>query len=149
RNQGLSSSTVGLVQATPDKSIWIGTADGLNRWANGQMTVYRSRSSLGQSRRADQTKLNVSGPATEIANSGLVAAPQSLGLDHEGRLWVSTSHCVVYLERGKFVGVSGVPSGYIFSIAGDGHGNVLILQIDRLLYRSPDSQIQQIPWSQF
>src|SRR5262249_52684693 len=124
RNQGLSNSPTGPVQATPDGSIWIGTAKGLNRWADGNLTFYRGRSALSENRRADETKLNVSGSATEIANSGLVGGSQSLGLDDEGRLWVSTGDGVFYFERGRFVRVSSVPRGYAFDIAGDGHGGV-------------------------
>jgi len=149
RNQGLSTSTAGSVQATPDGGTWIATADGLNRWVNGRLIFYRAKNLMSQNSRADKIKLNASGAASEIANSGLVGAPQSLGLDDEGRLWVLTSDGVFYLERSKFVRVSGVPSGYIFSIAGDGHGKVWILQVARLLYGSPNSQIHQIPWSQF
>ena len=149
RNQGLSSSGAESVQATPDGSIWIGASDGLNRWANGHITVYRSRGALDQSRRTDETKLDVSGAATEIANSGLVGIPQTLGLDGSGRLWGSTDKGVFYFERGRFVHVSGVPGGYAFSIAGDGYGGVWILFVQNLFHWSPTVTVEPIPWSQF
>src|SRR5262249_49163660 len=137
------------VQATPDGSIWIGTPDGLNRWANGHITVYRGRNALAQTRRDDETKLIVSGATTEVANSGLLGSPRSLGLDDAGRLLAATSEGVFYFERGRFVRVPGVPGGDIFSIAGDGHGNVWILQNEGLFHWSPNAAVQQIPWSQF
>jgi len=150
RNQGLSNSEAWAVQATPDGNIWIGTAEGLNRWANGRMTVYRGRSALGQGRRADETKLNVSGAANEIANSGLVGSPRSLGLDDAGRLWTSTDKGVFYFERGRFIRVPGVPGGAILSIAGDGHGNVWILNgTTDVSYWSPKATLQHTPLSQF
>jgi signal transduction histidine kinase/ligand-binding sensor domain-containing protein len=149
RNQGLSNSLATSVQTTPDGTVWISTPDGLNRWANGHVTVYRGRSALSESRAADGTKLNVSGAATEIANSGFVGTPQSLGLDDEGRLLASTDKGLFYFERGRFARVSGGPGGYTFSIAGDGHGSVWILQRESLFRWSPDAAVQQIPWSQF
>jgi len=148
RNQGLSSPTAGSLQATSDGSIWIGTAQGLNRWADGRLSLYRGRSAFSENRAADGTKLNVRGAATEIANSGLLGTPQSLGLGDKGRLWASTDKGLFYFERGKFVRVSGVPGGYTFSIAGDGQGSVWILQSENLFRGSPDT-VQQIPWSQF
>ena len=41
--QGLSNSTATSVLAARDGSIWIGTADGLNRWKDGRATIYRKR----------------------------------------------------------------------------------------------------------
>jgi len=150
RSQGLSNASTWAVQATPDGSIWIGTAEGLNRWANGQVTVYRGRSALGQTRRADETKLTVSGAATEIANSGLVGSPRSLGLDDAGRLWASTDKGVFYFERGRFIQVPGVPGGNIFSIAGDRHGNVWILNGRAgIFYWSPNATVRRTPLSRF
>ena len=149
RNQGLSSQTAGSVQATSDGSIWIGTAEGLNRWADGRLTFYRGTSALRENRAADETKLNFSGAATEITNSGLLGTPHSLGLDDEGRLWASTDKGLFYFERARFVRVSGGPGGYTFSIVGDGHGSVWILQSENLFRQAPDAAVQQIPWSQF
>src|SRR5262249_2372190 len=114
RNQGLSGSAPVSVQATPDGSIWVSTADGWNRWANGQVTVYRDRSSPGRGRRGDETDVNVRGGLTEIANSGIVGRPRSLGLDDAGRLWTSTSDGVFRLEGGRFIRVPGVPGGSTF-----------------------------------
>ena len=150
RNQGLSNSTAWSVQATSDGSIWAGSADALNRWANGRMTIYRGRTALGQSRGGNDTKLDVSGTAAEITNSGFAGRPQSLGLDDAGRLWASTGDGVFYFERGRFVRVQAVPGGNTLSIAGDGLGNVWILQANAGIFCwSPKAAIQHTPWSQF
>jgi PAS domain S-box-containing protein len=128
----------------------MGAVDAFNRWANGHMTIYRGQSALTESRRRDETDLNISGTATEVENSGFVGTPRSLGLDDAGRLWVSTSDAVFYLERGRFIRVPGVPGGNIFSIVGDGHGNVWILDgTAGIFHWCPDATVQQSPWPQF
>jgi signal transduction histidine kinase/ligand-binding sensor domain-containing protein len=149
RSQGLSSSGVGSVQATPDGSIWAGTSDALNRWASGHVTVYRAQSASLQTHRSGEAKPDTSGAATEVANSGLVGSPGSLGRDDEGRLWASTSDGVFYFERGRFIRVPGIPGGNIFSIAGDRHGGVWILAVENLFHWFPNAAVRQIPWSQF
>jgi signal transduction histidine kinase/ligand-binding sensor domain-containing protein len=150
RSQGLSNSTAWSVQATPDGTVWIGTPDGINRWADGQMTVYRGRSALSENRPRDERDLNISGAPAQIANSGLAGTPGSLGLDDAGRLWTSTNEGVFYFDRSRFVRVPGIPGGNIYSIAGDGHGNVWILHGTAGILRwSPKAVIQQFPLSQF
>ncbi|HXO32554.1 MAG TPA: ATP-binding protein [Candidatus Acidoferrales bacterium] len=149
RNQGLSTPAAALVQATSDRSIWTGAGEGLNRWANARVTFYRGKSALSENRAGDETKLSVSRAANEIANSGLIGTVYSLGRDDEGRLWVATDKGLFYFERDRFVSVSGVHGGYTFSITGDGHGGVWILQPENLFHWSPNAAVQQIPWSQF
>jgi len=149
RNQGLSNSATWALQATPDGSIWIDTQEGLDRWANGQVTVYGTLSALALNRRANETGLNLSTTASEITNSGLTGGVRALGLDDAGRLWASTSNGAFYFERGRFVQARGVPGGYTFAIAGDGHGNVWTLQSEHLVHWSPNAAVQQTPWPQF
>ena len=101
--QGLSNATVWSVLAARDGSVWLGTRDGLNRWNDGQITIYRKRS------------------------SGLPDdTVESLFQDDHGRIWVSTHRGVAYFENGRFIPVSAVPGGYVHSIAGDGAGNLWI-----------------------
>src|SRR5262249_31379389 len=146
---GLSNSVANFVQATQDGSVWIGT-NGLNRWGDGHMTVYRGRRELSEDVPTAQEKLHVSGASTENVSSGLVGIPHSLGLDDDGRLWVSSSDGLFYFERGRFVWVSGLPRGAIISIAGDGHGNVWILhQSEGIFYWSPTGGAQEVPESRF
>jgi signal transduction histidine kinase/ligand-binding sensor domain-containing protein len=148
--QGLSNSLAWSVQATEDGSIWIGTPDGLNRWASEHMTVWGKRSRPGQSGRSGEQELSVSGAATEIANGGLASTARSLGLDDQGRLWVSNSDGVFYFEGGRFIRVSNVAGGNISGIAMDGHGNAWISDDNLgLLCLRPGGAVQQIPWSRF
>src|SRR5262252_3026752 len=151
RNQGVSNASTALVQATSDGGIWTGTAEGLERWETGGTTLYRDPGTLNKSRVTGEAKPNVGG-ATEIANSGLLGTPRSLGRDDDGRLWVSTGDGVFYFEHGRFVRVSGVSvviGGYPFAIGGDGHGGVWILDIQNLFHWFPRASVQEISWSQF
>jgi len=149
RKQDLSNSTVSAVQEASDGGIWIATAEGLNRWANGRITTYRGRRGLDQGRRTGEKEFNVSGTATHLSTSGLQGNPMSLGVDDAGRLWASSGDGTFYFQRGRFVRVSGLPAGIIFSIAADGRGGVWILQVEHLFHWSPNRAVQQISWSQF
>ena len=44
-------TALGSVLAARDGSLWLGTSDGLNRWNEGQITVYRKRSVAWRARR--------------------------------------------------------------------------------------------------
>jgi len=143
--QGLSNSAAWSVQATQDGSIWLGVTDGLNRWQNGRVSVYGRRREPGSGGPSEPGMHGISGTATEIANSGLEGVPRSVGQDDRGRLWVSTDG-VFYFENGRFVRVPGIPGGNIYAIAGDGHGNVWILNGQAGLFQwTPDKGVQQIP----
>ena len=85
-NEGLSNSTVHVVEATPDGSVWIATSDGLNRWQDGQVTIYGRQAGKDQNRQTDKPELTMNKTATEVANSGLPGAVFSLGRDDLGRL---------------------------------------------------------------
>ncbi|MFL5403418.1 MAG: two-component regulator propeller domain-containing protein [Gemmatimonadales bacterium] len=149
-NQGLSSSLALSVQATPDGSIWIGTPDGLNRWQNGQVTVYSTGNASGRSRRRAQEEPSIREAVKHVANSGLGGPVYSLGLDDAGRLWASTRDGVAHFEGGRFVPVSGAPSGYVSSIAGDGHGKVWTINSDAgLVSVAVGGAVLQIPWARF
>src|SRR5262249_24379628 len=106
------------------------------------------RGALGQNRRADERKLNISGGAS-ITNSGFLGTPQSLGIADGGRLWVSTGDGVFYLERNRFVRIPGIP-GNMSSIAGDGHGKIWLLHYKAGVFCwSPNDGAQHIPGSEF
>jgi signal transduction histidine kinase/ligand-binding sensor domain-containing protein len=149
RKQGLSNSAAFSVLATRDGSIWIVTADGLNRWENGQVIFYRTQKALGQSGQKLEPELTGDLAATEIANTGLMGDPQSLGQDNRGRLWASTSVGVFYFEGGRFIRVPGVPGGFTFSVVGDDQGNIWISNRTALIHVTPEPVIERIPWSQF
>ena len=144
--QGLSTSAVTVLQATRDGSIWIITADGLNRWQSGHMTVYNPGARV-QERLTGTRELTIS---AEIVNSGLSGTPRSLGQDDQGRLWAGSSDGVFYFERGRFVPVPGLPGGNILAIAGDGHGNVWISNLDHGLFHwTPQGTVERFPWDPF
>ena len=144
QTQGLLNSLVNSVQATADGSTWISTPVGLNRWQDGHLTAYRSRSALGSRRQEKQRRAGL-GQATELTNSGLKGSPNSLGTDDAGRLWVSTADGVFHFEAGRFIQVPGVPGGNTASIAGDGHGNVWILNGNiGLFYWMRDGSVRNI-----
>ena len=148
--QGLSTSAVTVLQATPDGSIWIVTADGLTRWQNGHVTVYGKRNVPAQNTRTADRRPIAGANVTEIADSGLRGAVYSLGQDDRGRLWVGGGVGVFYFDRGRFVRVPGLPGGNISAIAGDEHGKVWISKLDEgLFYWTPEGLVQRIPWSRF
>jgi len=122
--QGLSNARVASVLAAGDGSVWLGTTDGLNRWNNGQVTIYRQRS------------------------SGLPDdAVESLFQDDHGRIWVSTRRGIAYFENGRFIPVSAVPGGIVHSIAEDSAGNLWINdQAQGLFHLIGGSVVERIPW---
>jgi signal transduction histidine kinase/ligand-binding sensor domain-containing protein len=151
RSQGLSSNEAYSVQATPDGAIWIGTSDRLNRWKNGDVTVYDSGTGRGLAGRRDNQEPNIGGAVVEVANSGLRGTPQSLGLDGQGRLCVSTRGGVFHFEGNRFVRVPNVPGGNIWSIVADGDGKLWINDGTAGLFYFTRGKVgqQPIPWSEF
>jgi ligand-binding sensor domain-containing protein len=80
-------------------AFWLGTRDGLNRWNNGQITIYRKRT------------------------SGLPDdSVESIFEDDRGRIWVATGRGVAYFENGRFIPLSNVPAGRVHSIIGMARG---------------------------
>jgi ligand-binding sensor domain-containing protein/signal transduction histidine kinase len=136
-NQGLSSAIVGSVLASRDGSVWLSTYGGLNRWNNGQLTIYRERT--------EPTMMGVS----EIVGSGLpVKGIESLFQDSRGRIWVSTSRGIGYLENDRFISISGVPGGNILSMGEDTAGNLWIVNEQfGLFHLLRGSEVRQIPWA--
>src|SRR5262249_53964530 len=127
-NQGLSGIPKAVVAAR-DGSIWFETFDGLARLKDGQITLYRGRSS--------RTKALLE----EIAVSGL--PEQGLGTlfqDSHGRTWVSTLTGIGYLENDRFVSTP-VPGGNVDAMTGDARGNLWIANQDLGLFRlSPGNE---------
>ena len=151
RNQGLSNNAVYSVQATRDGAIWIGTPSGLNRWANGQMTAYGWRGASAQGGGTGKQDLSIGGAVTNIAHSGLTGTPRSLGQDDEGRLWVSTSDGVFYVDGARFARIATFQGrNTLPGIVGDGHGNLWVgdarLGLSHLRHGNSD---RPIPWSEF
>jgi signal transduction histidine kinase/ligand-binding sensor domain-containing protein len=144
-DQGLPSAPPWSVLATRDGSVWLGSLDGLSRWNGGQVTIYRTprSGSAGKRREAE------SGAAREIFDSGLPDdGVGTLFEDSDGRLWVSTLRGVAYFENGRFIPVSQLPRARTPSIAGDGAGNLWIVNEAHGLYRLRGGRVvEQIPWA--
>jgi PAS domain S-box-containing protein len=96
----------------------------------------------------DREETNPTRPATEISNSGLAGTTRSLNSDDAERLWAVTNEGVFYFDHGRFVRVPGL-DGNTSSIAGDGHGNVWIIQKRRVFLWSPHAGVHEISLSQF
>src|SRR5882757_2389626 len=141
--QGLSNARVTSVLSARDGSVWLGTYDGLNRWNHGHVTIYRDR--------GDRPPVPATprGAVRELTRSGL--PDQRLGSlfqDDGGRIWMSTLRGAGYLENDRYVSVSGVPAGQMYSITGDAAGNVWIANQEHgLFHLLGGSVVEQIPWT--
>lgn len=148
RIQGLSNDGIYSVQTTKDGAIWIATSDGLNRWQNGRVTVYGKRSEPGRNGTRGEPQIHAGGAVKEIASAGLVGPLLALGLDDQGRLYVSAGEGMFYFDGNQFVRVPNAPGGNIWSIAGDGHGKVWASHGEAGLFHfKPGDVVQPIPWS--
>ena len=127
------------VLADRDGSIWIINTEGLYRWHDGRIFAYRAQrkeTSPSQPTIADQVVVPGS-PERSVV---------SLFQDRIGRIWLGSQKGLGYLEKDRFTPVSGVPNGYIDSIAEDGDGNLWIAHRDAGLLRlSPDLEVQNVP----
>ncbi len=122
--QGLSSDYVASLVAGTDGSIWVGTHDGLTMWRNGQTRIFRKANGL---------------PADFV---------QSLFEDNRGRVWATFSgHALSYFKDGRFVGVPGVPSEEVFSIAGDKARNLWLSGNKGLSHMRDGRLVENFPWS--
>lgn len=123
--EGLSNGQVRSVLADKDGSVWIATPGGLDRWSDGQITTYNHRDGM----------LN-----------GL--SPASLFQDRSGRLWLSTTHEIGYLEGNRFIGVTTTYDGRLLGIAQDSAGDIWMAdQRSGLLHVSSGKLVGRIPWS--
>jgi signal transduction histidine kinase/ligand-binding sensor domain-containing protein len=125
--QGLSSRGVSSVLAAKDGTVWLGTDYGLNRWNNGHITIYRKRGSLGRGLPDDTV--------------------DSLFEDDRGRIWVATPRGVAVLESDRFIPISSVPEGIVYSIAADSPGSVWISHRDGLFHLLQANVVERIPWA--
>src|SRR5262249_11936042 len=126
--QGLSGDYAAVLAAT-DGTVWFGAPNGLNRWNRGQVTVPRTGS-----------------PKLDGKLNG--ESPNSLFLDDRGRLWVSTTRGVGYLENDRFVQLRMATNGYVHAFAEDAEGNIWISDGIYGLFRvSPRLELLQTQWA--
>lgn len=127
--QGLSSAVVGSILADQNGSVWLGTYAGMNRWDRRQVIIPEVHTATGEGK----------------FNGG---HPTSLFQDDRRRIWVSTLDGLTYLENGRAVSVTSVPTGNVLSMTEDSDGNVwLINEAVGLIRISPGMEVQRIPWS--
>jgi len=129
--QGLTTDSVTSVIASSDGSVWLGTADGLTRWTSGDVTVYRENSAA----RTPGNTPQISRRVREIAGVPDLINVQSVFEDSRGRVWLSTSSHVGYLDKDRFVALHDVPGGLTRAIVEDGHGNLWIVKPEVGLFR--------------
>ncbi len=123
--QGLSNASVSTVLAAKDGSVWLGTRDGLDRWNNGRITVYR--------------KLSKGVP---------VLGQGSLFQDERGRIWNSTVGGVNYFDHDHFTPISGMTRLIAYALYADGPGNLWISDRKRgLLHLFAGKVVEQLPWA--
>jgi signal transduction histidine kinase len=159
--QGLSSRGLSSVLAARDGSVWLGTSDGLNRWKNGQLTTYGKRSGGDAAEKeegfperprtsgTDKRRSRSSSTVREITGTGLPEDEvYSLFEDDQGRLLVATAHGVGFFESERFIPVSSLPGGFVYSITGDNAGNVWISHAQGLFRLLRATVVERIPWAQ-
>jgi ligand-binding sensor domain-containing protein/signal transduction histidine kinase len=102
KRDGLPDDDVRCFQSTDDGIVWIGTGNGLCRWQDGKLEVFREGNGL---------------PSEKI---------RSLHLDAEGTLWIGTANGLGRHEDGRFQSFSkqghALHSDGIQQILDDGRG---------------------------
>ena len=134
------------VVAARDGSLWFGSNDGLNRWNNGRMTVYRAPNGRG----AGRAPSFASQPAVhEVIDNGLPDnLIESLFEDDRDRIWVSTPHGIAYLENDRFIRIGSVPTTMVHNIAEEGSGSIWINDQPLGLFHLSDGQVvEQVSWA--
>lgn len=124
-NEGLSNSVARSVMADKDGNVWIATAGGLDRVRAGRIFPFDDRDG----------KLN-----------GLT--PTSLFQDSTGRVWVSSTREIGYLEGDRFVAMSSTTDGRILDIAEGSAGDLWMADQQAGLLHLPGNKIvERIPWA--
>jgi signal transduction histidine kinase/ligand-binding sensor domain-containing protein len=118
QRQGLSADLVSSVQGTPDGSVLVATARGLDWWKDG-----------------------------EIAHIPRSPNVQSLFFG-SGRMWASTPGGLNRVDGTRLIPMQGIPTGDSHSIVEDAGGNLWIANRQQGLLRvsPPAYVVQQIPW---
>ncbi|HET6899552.1 MAG TPA: two-component regulator propeller domain-containing protein, partial [Vicinamibacteria bacterium] len=122
-SQGVLTPGGYAVLAAADGSVWLVGGRGLNRWADGRMTV----PSVGGKR--------------DGRLDGLLAT--SLFQDHRGRIWTSTSRGVGFIENERFTYVPALPGGNVRAFAEDADGTLWIAHQERGLFAVSDGGARQ------
>jgi len=129
--QGLANTGAWSVLTSKDGSVWIGTSRALNRWKNGQISMFGR---AGGTQKPDG-KLNGE-------------PPEALFEDDNGRIWVSTTSGLGYLQDERYIPIPGISSAFPRAMveAPTGHLWVATLKAG-LLHLFQARVLQQIPWA--
>ena len=79
----LQNARATSIVAARDGSVWIGTNDGLHRWRDGRVTIYRTQTH------------------PELPDDAI----QSLAEDERGRIWVTGVRGLAMFDNGRFTSV--------------------------------------------
>jgi signal transduction histidine kinase/ligand-binding sensor domain-containing protein len=162
RRDGLSSDHIFSSFQDREGNVWVGTAQGLDRFSElvatpiavdqaDPLTVLAARDgSAWIGTLNGLNRFHGSDVTTYRDREGLPGnSIGSLVEDDRGRVWVSTDRGIARFENGRFRSLRGVPAGWVNAITPDGGTGVWISDQDRgLLHVVDDAVVQQIPWSQ-
>jgi signal transduction histidine kinase/ligand-binding sensor domain-containing protein len=124
--QGLSNASILSVLADRDGGVWLSTRRGLNRWNGDRITVFGNGRSDG------------------LLNGNYAG---TLFQDSAGRIWASTLREFGYLDHDRFVPLSVVPGGAVYSITEDAARNLWIANRNRgLIQLAKSGQVHETPW---
>ena len=149
--KGCPADRITSVHAAKEGGVWLGTSDGVNRWTNEHLTIYRRRAGVAGPAGAALAGVRIHEAGLgEVAGSGIPGrlrlfhvrgrAAQPLGgnaqrrCDFQGR-WVSPR--------------SWHSARRSFSIAGDGAGNVWISHDEALFHVRHERVVERLPWASF
>lgn len=123
--EGLSNGAVRSVLADRDGSVWLATSGGLYKWHDGQIATYDGRNGL----------LNGLPPASMFQGSN-------------GRIWLSTTREIGYLNHNRFTSVSGTYDGRLLDIVEDASGDIWMAdQRAGLLHIKNDKLVETLSWA--
>jgi len=166
QRDGLSSDHIFSLFQDREGNVWVGTAQGLDRFSEltatpipvdqalsgkDPMTVLATHDgSVWMGTMNGLSRRHGSDVIAYRDRDGLPGnSIGSLVEDDRGRVWASTDRGLARFENGKFHRVTGVPALWVNAITADGGAGVWISDQDRgLLHVVDDRVVQQMPWSQ-
>jgi len=168
RSDGLSGDFILTLFEDHEGSIWVASADGLDRFRNFAASTFSVNQGLPNSlvsavlaardgtvwlndfglSRWDRGQITVYSGRSQN-RSGLADHLTSLFQDKRGRVWAATLGGVGYLDQEQFVSVKEVPGGQVHAIAEDTSGNLWFAHQDLGLFELlPGSTVRRTPWTE-
>jgi signal transduction histidine kinase/ligand-binding sensor domain-containing protein len=164
KSDGLSGNISCSLFEDREGSIWVATAEGLERFRELAVTTISAEQGLSSDLTTSVlaatdgsiwvgthdglTRLKNGQTTILRKGSGLPDnATQSLFQDDRGRIWVSTGHELAYLKDGRFIAVNGVPGEEVYSITGDKADNLWLSGNRGLSHMRDGRLVEHFPWS--